>query len=424
MSHENSSPLQDMDLNRGIKLTHAHPLKSFVDPLELVDALIGAVNGLKSLYNAGNIYRNIRVGSILINKHDGALIDFEDGIFYETRQTLWDDQLAGTGAFLSIEMAGERSISPALQEAKQRISSLEPRIHTTSSFIDFMKATMETSPETSPSSASHGEDECQVDVPEWDAIHGVESVFWVLVWLCLTRSAPNERRPELNKKPITHREKSLHSDIDQLFESSPRGLANAKQLVMTDNGRYASQITRNITQFCMPLQLLVDEYRGFLIERYTTRNFDDVHDGVLALMLKTQQLLLYLYDRKPHLQASIRFPKTFLVEQQRQAHIGVRKSGENEDNRRKVKRPRTKKEPPGIDDNVDPGDKSDYGDSGDHRVCKLSDAIPSLPGANRSSAERRLLSPLACKQSDCLPPSEVYFKARCQSVNTAVPMTI
>jgi len=117
-----------MEHTRVVIATHGFPLKSFIDCLELVQALLAAVKGLHSLYKVGILHRDVSVGNILITrdcKVSGALIDIENDITPESHKTVWHDKLTGTVAFLSVEIAGQRSLTVAFQDQGPRTDDLD-----------------------------------------------------------------------------------------------------------------------------------------------------------------------------------------------------------------------------------------------------------------------------------------------------------
>jgi len=140
--------------------------------------------------------------------------------------------------------------------------------------------------------------------PQCDAIHDLESILWVLVWLCITRGAPNTRREELTRDPQTAEERLLHKALHTLFEDRMDNLANVKLLVLTNESESTRLILKHITPFCEPLRRLIRKFRALLIQEYKKEDFEGIHGRFIGLLERHCSLVPRFYDLNPTLSAS------------------------------------------------------------------------------------------------------------------------
>lgn len=140
------------------------------------------------------------------------------------------------------------------------------------------------------------EDSDKTTGPPSSEIHDLESIFWVLVWLCLHRSAPGTRRKALDIELPDGERTDLQMAVEDLFEGSLSTTANHKKLILTDDSDYASDVVAHITPFCQPLKPLLDLYRNLLLKEYKTRELKGIHDRVLDLFKRYEK---YLQNNPP-----------------------------------------------------------------------------------------------------------------------------
>lgn len=98
--------------------------------------------------------------------------------------------------------------------------------------------------------------------PMHDAVHDLESFFWVLLWLCLSRVGPGVRRSELSDLTSTSlQEMELKKTFYALFdEDNPAALGLYKQKCLVSNHMWLDKLTAQFTPFYGPLQYLVEDF--------------------------------------------------------------------------------------------------------------------------------------------------------------------
>lgn len=114
--------------------------------------------------------------------------------------------------------------------------------------------------------------------PLHSAVHDLESFFWVLVWLCLLLVRPAEARNTEDCGRV------LRDAMKDLFDGDEdRYLAASKELTWVSDQKFTNKVLINISPYCLPLKNLVITFRRTLYNAYIERNFEGLHEAVLAL---------------------------------------------------------------------------------------------------------------------------------------------
>ncbi|KAA1475866.1 hypothetical protein DENSPDRAFT_826575 [Dentipellis sp. KUC8613] len=250
---------------RLVMSSYGWPLIHFASLPELVGALYDAVAGHKNLYEKGILHRDISSGNIILPSHPkpnrGLLIDLDYGIPYETHKTLSDDERSGTLAFMSYEMLTNiqyRPIRPSRSDARRRL--------------------MTANAEPSAGAASG---------IKHDAIHDLESLFWVLCWICLTREGPGKIRETWPKS--TEQAKEIRATITKTFEhKSPEVIAEVKNTLLSTLGTWNDKILGAASSYFMPLFECLYDLHELLWDTYGTRDFSHIHEKFLAILAQAE----------------------------------------------------------------------------------------------------------------------------------------
>ncbi|KAI0924109.1 hypothetical protein AcV5_010538 [Taiwanofungus camphoratus] len=235
--------------SRLVMKTYGWPIKFAKSLLEMVGAFKDAIVGHRNSFQRNVLHRDISIGNILIASkpkpgYRGILIDYENAIILKPgREPLHDDPVSGTRPFISPEVLGRK---PLWDHSRKRPKTM-PRLH-----------------------------------PKHDFIHDLESFFWVLVWLCMSRSGPAKRREEL----ITpnSEDDEFCETFKQLFEGSDDVLVLMKEKVFRVPESFDSAVLDHVTDWCDPLKSLLEKFYDILTAAYADekRNFDiKIYEAVI-----------------------------------------------------------------------------------------------------------------------------------------------
>ncbi|KAI0924833.1 hypothetical protein AcW2_010357 [Taiwanofungus camphoratus] len=240
--------------SRLVMKTYGRPIKFAKSLLEMVGAFKDAIVGHRNSFQRNVLHRDISIGNILIASkpipgYRGILIDYENAIILNSgREPLLDDPLSGTRPFISPEILGK---SPLWAYSKREGNLKRPK----------------TMPQLQP---------------KHDFIHDLESFFWVLVWLCMSRSGPARRREELITPNF--KDDEFCKTFKQLFEGSDDVLVLMKSLVLKHGGDFDSVVIVHVTDWCEPLLPLLEKFYDILAKAYADekRNFDvEIYEAVI-----------------------------------------------------------------------------------------------------------------------------------------------
>ncbi|TFY70025.1 hypothetical protein EVG20_g2910 [Dentipellis fragilis] len=250
---------------RLVMSSYGWPLVHFASLSELVGALYDAVAGHKTLYDKGILHRDISSGNIILPGHPkpnrGLLIDLDYGIPYETHKTLSDDERSGTVAFMSYEMLADtqyRPIRPSRNDVKRQMMAVNAEPSTAAA-----------------SGVKH------------DAIHDLESLFWVLCWICLTREGPGKIRETWPKS--TEQVNLIRATIAETFEhNSSKDIARFKLELLGTLGTWSNKIMGAASPYFMPLSDCLYDLHELLWDTYGTRDFSRIHEEFLAILAQAE----------------------------------------------------------------------------------------------------------------------------------------
>ena len=121
-----------------------------------------------------------------------------------------------------------------------------------------------------------------------DAIHDLESFFWVLIHICITRQGPGGvRREELEQKnEVNEAYNSLRRVIYYLFDSDMATMAANKARLFTHPAEFEPYILNNFHPSFQPLKEVVKEWFHLLIlaHKFHAYEYHNIHDMVLEIL--------------------------------------------------------------------------------------------------------------------------------------------
>ncbi|KAH8087132.1 hypothetical protein BXZ70DRAFT_994627 [Cristinia sonorae] len=127
--------------------------------------------------------------------------------------------------------------------------------------------------------------DCSNSVPVHTAIHDAESVFWVFLYLCLTRRGPGgARREELQSTLPAEADaayvEGVRSVVESFFDSPYEETVRRSKLFLFQNpSKFATDVLPFIHPYFLPLQSLLLRWWKFFQIAY--RTYDDVAQGVI-----------------------------------------------------------------------------------------------------------------------------------------------
>jgi hypothetical protein len=121
-----------------------------------------------------------------------------------------------------------------------------------------------------------------------DAIHDLESFFWVLIHICITRQGPGGvRREELEQKnELNEAYNGLRRVIYHLFDSEMATMAANKARLFTHSLELEPYILDNFHPYFQPLKEVVKKWFHLLIlaHKFHAYEYHNIHDMVLEIL--------------------------------------------------------------------------------------------------------------------------------------------
>ena len=123
-----------------------------------------------------------------------------------------------------------------------------------------------------------------------DAVHDIESLFWVVVFICLVREGPGTnmlRKELLNNDP---KNKTLQDTIYRYFDATePHEIRHNKTTVLTSNSTIRNEILPQFHQYFEPLKDMMVRWQLIMRLAYNHRKFEyyTIHDQIIDMIKKT-----------------------------------------------------------------------------------------------------------------------------------------
>jgi hypothetical protein len=109
-------------------------------------------------------------------------------------------------------------------------------------------------------------------------LHDLESVFWVVCWICLTRDGPGQWRQDLKKAGSP-----AAIIVTSIFEpESPRAGGEDKRELFGNTIIFTRDIVDNIAPYFEPLKPLVTEFYRILRTAYRNASYERLHMAVMT----------------------------------------------------------------------------------------------------------------------------------------------
>src|SRR5260221_3122532 len=149
-----------------------------------------------------------------------------------------------------------------------------------------------------------------------DAVHDLESFFWVLVHICITRQGPGGvLREELEQENEAKEEyEGLRRVVHFFFDSDMGTMAANKSEIFTHPNHFEQYVLDNFHDYFQPLRDLVLEWYHLLILAHQFHAFEyyNIHDMVLEILDRAlessypgdinEAAKKVLYDRKANVE--------------------------------------------------------------------------------------------------------------------------
>ena len=123
-----------------------------------------------------------------------------------------------------------------------------------------------------------------------DAVHDIESFFWVLIHLALTRGSPGGKRRQELERDDENGDDPLHQVIGRYFDCSQEILKAEKQKLFAPSGNeiLEKDILSQFHPYFNPLKDLVRSWYNILVMAFRWRSIECIyiHDFIIDLLGK------------------------------------------------------------------------------------------------------------------------------------------
>ncbi|KAI0792062.1 hypothetical protein C8Q75DRAFT_890210 [Abortiporus biennis] len=270
-----SQPVYHREHHRLLLRSYGHPITEFVSRKELVVVFRCAVNGHWLLVLMKYLHRDVSRGNVVITDADitspnkGVLIDQDYTIGnFDVHTATECDTRTGTPAFMAVELLTGSPMM--LQDERPQTQRKLTREEKSTRIKNKKLATADTK-------SKKGETAPIYHSP----IHDLESFFWLLCWICLTRSGPSTSRlGELDVKSNKDDQKIALLIHDLFREEDMIKLGENKRKYFV-NSKYFAELLASLSPYFADFDSLIEELRGVLYYAYENQGFDGLHEDFL-----------------------------------------------------------------------------------------------------------------------------------------------
>ncbi|KAI0058868.1 hypothetical protein BV25DRAFT_1829618 [Artomyces pyxidatus] len=232
------------------------PLLQFISLSELLGGLSDAVAGHRWLYEQGILHRDISFNNILLTgrpaPNRALLIDLDNAIIYKNHRSIPDDEHSvGTLAFMSQEI----------------ITNTKYTFYTPSSDripIGVVRPNKRAEPETHR--IRH------------DFVHDLESFFWLMCWMGLSREGPGCRRMDW-PRCLSSTDVDVRRVLKSAFEAKHADLIGSQKALYFQSTENIKNLLSMFTSYFSPIVDLLGHLHRVLTQVYHQREFTlDTYD--------------------------------------------------------------------------------------------------------------------------------------------------
>ncbi|KAA1475378.1 hypothetical protein DENSPDRAFT_842147 [Dentipellis sp. KUC8613] len=307
------------------------PVKFFKDRLELLVCLRDAIKAHRFMYRRGVLHRDVSTGNILIcplagdaENTAGRLFDLDYGKQAKAVQNIKVTHTeASSDDVEDVERITKRRHAAGIERAAvERLLSFFPE--DPYRCISYVDAFLGRPPKLLPSPLKYADigllsEEEAASMPKFDthefqrmhrtgtgpfmsselavqlrnfgsgrlahdSIHDMESIMWVLIFLCCTRDGPGgSRRKEFGENFSTSEYRILQAVVYSFFEAPIEVMGARKQGLFSsdDKSKMDEWLLANFHDYFTPLKPLVRKWFEILFIGYQYRIYETIHDQFL-----------------------------------------------------------------------------------------------------------------------------------------------
>ncbi|KAL4245222.1 hypothetical protein ABKN59_010024 [Abortiporus biennis] len=266
-----SQPVYHREHHRLLLRSYGHPITDFVSREELVVVFRCAVNGHWLLVLLKYLHRDVSRGNIVITDADitspnkGVLIDQDYTIGnFDVHTATECDTRTGTPAFMAVELlTGTPMIFKKPEEPTNLLQLMQNQNAKTEE----------------GATGNH-----KATAPIYHSpVHDLESFFWLLCWICITRSGPSTSRlGDLDVKFNKDDQKIALLNHELFEEEDMVKLGDNKRKYFCD-GNFFNELVGSFSPYFAKFSLLVRSLRLTLYSAYKNQKFDGLHEDFLEM---------------------------------------------------------------------------------------------------------------------------------------------